>query len=313
MKLTDQNVLSLVCAKNYTDNQDQINHLSYTPDGTLLVTSSADDSITVYDCNTGTKQRSVNSKKYGVDLIHFAHTHNDAIHASTKIDNTIRYLSLHDNKYLRYFQGHTKKVVTLCMSPLDDLFLSGSLDQTIRLWDLKSSTCQGLMQLPSRPIAAFDPEGLVFAAGINNDVIKLYDLRSYDKGPFTTFQIGDKDLEYEWTGMKFSPDGKSILVMTNGPLLRMVDAYAGNITHTLNSENHNKSNYVATFSPDAKYIFCGADGGKINCWSAETGRMVNSFQTDHPNTIEQVAFNPKYFVLGSACTHMKLWIPSTDD
>ena len=40
-----------------------------------------------------------------------------AVHASTKVDDTIRYLSLHDNKYIRYFPGHTKKVTTLCMSP----------------------------------------------------------------------------------------------------------------------------------------------------------------------------------------------------
>lgn len=84
----------------------------------------------------------MNSKKYGVDLIHFAHANKDAIHSSTKIDNTIRYLSLHDNKYLRYFLGHTKKVVSLCMSPLDDMFLSGSLDKTIRLWDLRTNNCQ---------------------------------------------------------------------------------------------------------------------------------------------------------------------------
>lgn len=313
MKLNDQNVMSMVCAKNFTENQDQINNINYTNDGSLLVTSSADDSIIVYDSNTGNKQRSVNSKKYGVDLIHFAHSNQDAIHASTKIDNTIRYLSLYDNKYLRYFQGHTKKVVTLCMSPLDDLFLSGSMDKTIRLWDLKSSNCQGLMQLASRPIAAFDPEGLIFAAGIGNDVIKLYDLRSYDKGPFATFSINDSSLGFEWTGMKFSPDGRSILIMTNGPFLRMVDAYNGNVTHTLTRENEKKANFVATFSPDAKYIFCGTSEQKINCWSAESGRLIHSFQTDHPHTIEQVAFNPRSFMLASACHHLKFWIPSVDE
>lgn len=37
------------------------------------------------------------------------------------------------------------------------------------------------MHVPSRPVAAFDPEGLIFAAGINSDTIKLYDLRSFDK------------------------------------------------------------------------------------------------------------------------------------
>lgn len=87
MKLTDQNITSMVCAKSFTENTEAINHTNYTPDGSLLVTSSADDSIIVYDCNTGTKHRSVNSKKYGVDLIHFAHTKTDAIHASTKIDS----------------------------------------------------------------------------------------------------------------------------------------------------------------------------------------------------------------------------------
>lgn len=67
------------------------------------------------------------------------------------------------------------------MSPIDDTFLSGSLDKTIRLWDLRSQNCQGLMHLPGRPVAAFDPEGLIFAAGINSEQIKLYDLRSFDK------------------------------------------------------------------------------------------------------------------------------------
>ena len=32
-----------------------------------------------------------------------------------------------------------------------------------------------------RPIASFDPEGLIFAAGIESKQLKLYDLRSFDK------------------------------------------------------------------------------------------------------------------------------------
>ncbi len=34
------------------------------------------------------------------------------------------------------------RVVTLSMSPIDDTFLSGSLDKSIRLWDLRSQNCQ---------------------------------------------------------------------------------------------------------------------------------------------------------------------------
>ena len=45
------------------------------------------------------------------------------------------------------------------------------------------------MSLAGRPVAAFDPEGLIFAVGINSESVKLYDLRSFDKGPFSSFKF----------------------------------------------------------------------------------------------------------------------------
>ena len=36
----------------------------------------------------------------------------------------------------------THRVVALQMSPVNDTFLTGSLDKTVRLWDLKSPNCQ---------------------------------------------------------------------------------------------------------------------------------------------------------------------------
>jgi hypothetical protein len=45
------------------------------------------------------------------------------------------------------------------------------------------------MNLAGRPVAAFDPEGLIFAVGINSESVKLYDLRSFDKGPFSSFKF----------------------------------------------------------------------------------------------------------------------------
>jgi hypothetical protein len=37
-------------------------------------------------------------------------------------------------------------------------------------------------------------QGLVFAVAASAGVIKLYDVRSYDKGPFDTFNVGCKAL-----------------------------------------------------------------------------------------------------------------------
>jgi WD40 repeat protein len=55
--------------------------------------------------------------------------------------DTIRYLSLHDNQYVRYFKGHKDKVTQLEVSPTDDMFISASRDHSVRLWDLRSPNC----------------------------------------------------------------------------------------------------------------------------------------------------------------------------
>merc|ERR1711862_723303 len=102
MKLTDIVVQNLRVAKVFRENTNTINNIDFSTNGEMLISSSDDDSIVIYDCQNGTPKRTLNSKKYGVDLIHFTHAPNTAVHSSTKVDDTIRYLSLHDNKYIRY-------------------------------------------------------------------------------------------------------------------------------------------------------------------------------------------------------------------
>ncbi|KAK0135882.1 WD repeat-containing protein 82 [Merluccius polli] len=163
MKLTDNVLRSFRVAKVFRENSDKINCFDFSSNGETIISSSDDDSLVLYDCQEGKPKRTLYSKKYGVDLIRYTHAANTVVYSSNKIDDTIRYLSLHDNKYIRYFPGHNKRygqalfgrmvwaclfwtektmVTSLSMSPVDDTFISGSLDKTIRLWDLRSPNCQ---------------------------------------------------------------------------------------------------------------------------------------------------------------------------
>lgn len=315
MKLIDTTITSFKVAKEFSENTQRINSIDFSQDGSNLISSSEDDSIVIYDCEKGTTKRTLQSKKYGVDLIHHTHASNTAIHTSNKVDDTIRYLSLHDNKYLRYFHGHTKKVVTLCMSPADDTFLSGSLDKTIRLWDLKSQQCQGLMHLMGRPVANFDPEGLIFAVGINSESVKLYDLRSFDKGPFNTFKLPQAGREVNWTGIKFSPDGKNIMITTDSSIIYTIDAFQGQPQQTLSIGQPSVSKDIieASFSPDSQYIFSGSHDGCIHVWNANDGRKVAVLKGERTDPVTCVQFNPKYMMLASTCTKMSFWIPTNNE
>lgn len=319
MKLIDENVVKFRVAKEFSENNDKINSIDFSQDGTTLISSSNDDAIIIYDCEKGTVKRTLQSKKYGVGLIRHTHTSNTAIHTSNKIDDTIRYLSLPDNKYLRYFIGHQKSVVTLCMSPIDDTFLSGSLDKTIRLWDLKSPGCSGIMQTQGRPVANFDPEGLIFAVGINSEFVKLYDLRSFDKGPFNAFKLPyNKDVN--WTGLKFSPDGKQICITTDANTLQTLDSFIGTPLHsfTTSPSTGSLSNSVqisceASYSPDSQYIFSGTTDGSIYVWDADKGSKVTVLKGERSAPIQCVQFNPKFMMIASACSKMSFWIPAPDE
>lgn len=235
MLLTKHAVRSFSIAKQLCATTDRINAIDFSPNGETLISSDNNEQIIIYDCDKSNLLKTINVRKYGVDLVRYTRNSNHFIHTSTKIDHSIRHMNEDVVNYLEYYRGHTDRVVSLCMSPNDEKFLSGSLDHTLRLWDLRSNECKGIMNVSGRPIAAFDPEGRTFAVGINSGSVKLYDIRKYEVGPFVTFKM-DTEKTFEWIDLKFSPDGKVIMINTNGPIIRLIDAYDGTPVQTISGE-----------------------------------------------------------------------------
>ncbi|RKO95298.1 WD40 repeat-like protein, partial [Caulochytrium protostelioides] len=183
--LTRQVVSDFQIAKIFNENGKRpINAIDFDATGELCVTTADDDTIRLYDCQTGTEKKTLYSKKYGCSLGRFTHHSSHILHAAAK-DHIIRYLSLHDNQYLRYFKGHAGRVVNLEMSSQDDTFISSAMDSTVRLWDLRTNHCQGLIHTApgARTSVGFDHTGLVFATG-DSRVVRMFDARNYESGPF---------------------------------------------------------------------------------------------------------------------------------
>jgi len=181
--------------------------------------------------------------------------------------------------------------------------------------ELRSLACLGVMHLNGRPVANFDPEGLIFAVGINSESIKLYDLRSFDKGPFNCFKL-PQDKDCDWTGLKFSPDGKTIMIYTNGNVIHTIDAFSGQPQNTLTGyENKKNINLEASFTPDSQFIFSGSSDSKIHIWNANTGVPIKILPSQHTGPIQCVQFNPKFMMLASADQGgaLSFWIPTAED
>ncbi|KAJ1307556.1 hypothetical protein OPQ81_001653 [Rhizoctonia solani] len=260
-----------------------ITGLTFDDLGDFLLTASEDETFRLYNAKTGKHVKTLASKKYGVDLPRFTHKNTTIIYASTKEDDTIRYHSLHDNKYLQYFRGHKKRVVSLDVSPVDDGFMSSSLDNTVRLWDLRSPQCRGLLNLPAPPVVAYDSTGVVFAVAINQySRILLYDMSNFDKEPFKTIHLDDAQLakiSYPpripvMTSMSFSTNGKWLLVGTAGEVHYVLDAFDGDLLCRLEGHlglergktgnslgvvpDRGISGEEVCWTPDSKFVIPGA-------------------------------------------------------
>eukprot|EP00201_Polytomella_parva_P019404 CAMPEP_0175040554 /NCGR_PEP_ID=MMETSP0052_2-20121109/1338_1 /TAXON_ID=51329 ORGANISM="Polytomella parva, Strain SAG 63-3" /NCGR_SAMPLE_ID=MMETSP0052_2 /ASSEMBLY_ACC=CAM_ASM_000194 /LENGTH=233 /DNA_ID=CAMNT_0016302799 /DNA_START=109 /DNA_END=807 /DNA_ORIENTATION=- len=209
----------------FKDSTQRINSLDFFESDDLLVTASDDDAIRLYNVSTGVLLDTFYSRKYGVQNITFTHSPDCVIMSSKESKSVpsaqaqdvhvIRYMSLHTNTFKRYFKGHVGPVSNLSLSSRDDTFLSASLDKTVRLWDLRTDTCQGVLRLPpaaeAAPIACMDNQGLVFAVASEGGRILLFDTRSSEKGAFASFQIPDEaQSPLGFSDLKFSHDGTLI-------------------------------------------------------------------------------------------------------
>ncbi|PKU83046.1 Flagellar WD repeat-containing protein Pf20 [Dendrobium catenatum] len=184
-ELDDTMVQSMAVGAAFTDYGGSITSLDFHRKEDLLVTASEDDSVRLYNIVDAILLKTMYHKKHGTDRICFTH-HPSSIICSSRYNlestnESLRYLSMYDNRCLRYFKGHNKRVVSLCMSPINDSFMSGSLDHSVRIWDLRVNACQGILRLRGRPSVAYDQQGLVFAVAMEGGAIKLFDSRSYDK------------------------------------------------------------------------------------------------------------------------------------
>ena len=77
------------------------------------------------------------------------------------------------------FEGHLSSVESVAFSPDGKLIVSGSGDETIRLWDAATGALHGEPlegHLGSVNSVAFSPDGKLVVSGSNDKTVRLWDV-----------------------------------------------------------------------------------------------------------------------------------------
>ena len=179
--------------------------LTFSPDGQTLAGGSWDNTIRLWDANTGRRKRTLTGHTQEVTSIAFSPDGKTL--ASGSQDNTIRLWDATTGKPKRTLTGHTDRVASLAFSPDGRTLASGSWNYTIRLWDVATGRHEHTIREDTGWVGsvAFSPDGKTLASGGGWDnTIRLWDVATGNpKQTLTghTESVGS---------VAFSPDGKTL-------------------------------------------------------------------------------------------------------
>lgn len=296
-----------------------ITSLDFDDSGNSCVSSSTDDFLRVWDTKTGRFENQIGSKKYGCNLARFVHDPGMCVYASTKEDDTVRYLALKTNQYVRYFKGHEDRVSSLEVSPTNETIISADVGGSLRIWDVRSPNCSGLLSGGKELLAAIDATGLVFAVASQElETVAFYDMRHFDRQPFQTFKCSVSYApKARWKKIEFGNNGKHFVVSTDGAAHNLFDGFSGQLKASLlgfQASSPVSSSSLTAISMDGKYLYGGCSDNRVAVWDLDDSNKYNELTPFKYLEAEQspktIAFSPKTMLMATADKDLSLWLPS---
>lgn len=191
-----------------------------------------------------------------------------------------------ENKYnqsltwqcIRTLAGHSDTVSSVAISPDGKILASGSLDKTIKLWNLETGNLLATLVGHSSPVlsVAFSPIAQILASSSNLEVrdgcIKLWDVE-----PARLRQtLGSGLINLRVSSLAFSPDGQTLASGHAEAKIRLWQLNSGKLRQTL--KGHGWDVNSLAFSFDGRFLVSGGLDGAIKIWNWRTGEEVRTLK-----------------------------------
>jgi len=211
-------------------------------------------------------------------------------------------------------QGHSGWVTGLAFTPDGRRLVSGSWDQTVKMWDVSTGLPAGMVSNNIHYVQALasSRDGRWIAAENSADSVTIWDTATGQ--PVHTLPTDRKvhGAGNNWVySIAFSPDGRFLASGLDDKTIRIWDVKSGQPLHDFTA-NKRSVIYVA-FSPDGRWLATGGNDKTILIWDVESGKLVRKL-TGHKKTIYAVAFSPtgQWLASASGDKTVKIWDLDTE-
>lgn len=206
-------------------------------------------------------------------------------------------------------KGHTSWVTSVAISSNNLVVASGSLDDTIKVWNLQTGELLGTLfgHLNAVNAVAITPDNLKLASCSDDGNIKIWDL---PKGQLLATLVGHlRDI----TSVAISPDGKLLASGSEDRTIKLWDLSSNLHSEQMISPQKTLSGWsgivkAVVFSPDGKYLATGGLDNNIHLWNLADSSLAGTI-SGHNNSINAIAISPDSKILASASKDqsVKLW------
>ena len=177
--------------------------------------------------------------------------------------------------------GHTFSVLSVAYSPDGTRLVSGSTDNTVRIWNSETGHLLSTLNGHSNPVlsVAYSLDGSRIVSGSGDNTILVWDAQSGQIvcGPIT----GHHDCV---KSVCFSPDGKQILSGSYDSTARVWDAITGNPLFPPFSGHTNWITSVCFF-PNGRHFATGSHDGTIRIWTLDEIPIDSDWELRYGNWV----------------------------
>ncbi len=202
--------------------------------------------------------------------------------------------------------GHLGSVHSVAFSPNGRFALSGSSDNTLKLWDVATGkelrSFSGHANVVSS--VAFSPDGRFALSGSEDSTLKLWEIATGKE--LRSLGGNNSGLLSYLLSVAFSPDGRFALSGSYDNTLKLWELATGKELRSF-SGHAGWVNSVA-FSPDGRLVLSGSNDKTLKLWDVTTGKELRSFG-GHTAQVSSIAFSPdgRFALSGSWDGTARIW------